>query len=425
MNKTSAQRKQPGSEGNTTLTAFAAALGSTKGLDPIPPDQYLTYQDKRYPLKLRLWAWELSHTVSRNARSPHAVNAKGKALSLKHAAADLEEDLANVHRAWRQLENEGRVRRTRDGRLILVADFDLKNDGEDEAKEIVCTSFKIGYIQRDLAKLAPELRQEFLRLEKEDDDLFRFAHRAEIAALRFKFDQRQNSRYAAFGLELRRQEHGKPEERKRRAEWLQAVLPFVENLVLTIESQGLHKPPLKPALTIPPIISSEVLSELASAPHPSPTETPHKELCGHLAAIAKAQRPMLGKPNAQTLANFWNLFQKKKPDGTVQELADSVVSLVKENSGITTWGGVFTEFRDSGEAAPPIVQPTPQRIRYEETREEKIMHLETALETALAIANDKSGKYPPAERTHQRERLQAFRAELAALNNGAGAAGGA
>src|SRR5512132_958284 len=92
----------------TTHEALMRAMGSTKGFDPMPPDQYLSYQDKRYPLKIRFWAWLCAHTIRLGHRSPWAVGRKGQELHIEHAAADLDVDVANLREARRELEAEHR-----------------------------------------------------------------------------------------------------------------------------------------------------------------------------------------------------------------------------------------------------------------------------------------------------------------------------
>jgi hypothetical protein len=88
-----------GSSSHQQNVELMREIGSTKGYDPMPPDQYLTYQNKRYPPKLRLWAWMLSKTIRQGHRSAYAVEEHGKGLTIQHGAADLDMDEGDVRRA--------------------------------------------------------------------------------------------------------------------------------------------------------------------------------------------------------------------------------------------------------------------------------------------------------------------------------------
>lgn len=123
-NKSERKTPQPGE-----LARLARELGSPRGVDPIPPDQYLTYMGDEHPETLRLWAWVLSKTIRLGHRRASCVDERGRPLRLSDAARELEIGEANVRRAWRWLEAQGRVRR--DGsRLVLTGEI---TRGEEKA----------------------------------------------------------------------------------------------------------------------------------------------------------------------------------------------------------------------------------------------------------------------------------------------------
>lgn len=156
------------------LKRLAAELGSPRGLDPIPPDQYLTFMEPHNPESLRLWAWVLSKTIRLGHRSASCVDERGRALSLADAARELAMDAGSVRRAWRWIESQGKVRRT-GGRLFCAGEI-VK--GEEKAGRAVQP------LPPFLRLLSPELRQQIEALPKE--------RRGELTA---KLEQMQAKRY--------------------------------------------------------------------------------------------------------------------------------------------------------------------------------------------------------------------------------------
>jgi len=146
-----------------SLTAFAEALGSREGVDPIPPSQYLYFLDRDQPALQRVVAWVRSKTIryqqQRNGgdgRSAWCVNSAGKALGLADMARELGMLPPNASRAWKEAEDLGLVRR--DGRkLFLVGDVPKPAVGEQEGK---CYLYR--YLSPSLRRMVeswPEARQ--------------------------------------------------------------------------------------------------------------------------------------------------------------------------------------------------------------------------------------------------------------------------
>lgn len=228
------------------LRKFALDIGSTKGVDPIPPDQYLTLQD--HPLfeqAQRLWAWLLSKTIRYGHRSPHAVDDQFKELWLKHAAADLGMDAGNARRAWRELQAKGRVR-TEGRRLYLNGDVTWPDSNNSDAtpphskakkKRIeVCTDFFPPYLEKQIKQLTPE-RREALSTEYERETTAEGKVRAEaMAAVRSIFDQRKDSVLSRFNVKKRR---GK-KSREAESPLVPLLAEFVQRSVQTPASPDLR-----------------------------------------------------------------------------------------------------------------------------------------------------------------------------------------
>jgi len=249
MNGSQPERKQPQ---QSAWSELARIMGGGFGFDPMPPSQYESYMDARYPPAIRLAAWVRKHTMgtsggkeSCGGRAEYAIDTKGRPLTLKHAAAHLDMDPGNVHRAWKNLETEGWVRRDEKGRLVIVGTFKLPR----LEPEIVCTDNDSDYIQKQLAKLAPHLREELLRLEDADKEFDLQVQRGLIAAKRFIFGQRQNTRWMAFGVKLRRNNYDTEEKQAERAALRDAALPLVEKFVQTIEPEVSYRPSADSAQT--------------------------------------------------------------------------------------------------------------------------------------------------------------------------------
>lgn len=200
-------------------------LGSAKGFDPFPPDQYLSFIDERYPATWRLWAWVLSKTIRQGHRQPYCVDAKGRELRLQHAAADLDMDVSNVYRAWRELESEGRVRRTGEkGKLFICGDVRLpREQGEEEAK-LSCTDNLPPYILLQVKKLPQARQEEFWARRKAEMDRARQLKADVMAAARCIETLLEDNLFASFGVKKIRE----ADRREEPTALVEAILPLVE-----------------------------------------------------------------------------------------------------------------------------------------------------------------------------------------------------
>lgn len=100
------------------LSAFARAIGSPNGVDPIPPEQYLTFLNPEDPPLQQLLAWVRSKTIRLGHRSPFCVDKEARTLTLKDLAQDRGWNISNTHKYWREAEIKGLVRK--DGEQLYL-----------------------------------------------------------------------------------------------------------------------------------------------------------------------------------------------------------------------------------------------------------------------------------------------------------------
>lgn len=214
----------------TPLQQLAALLGS-KNTHPIPPDQYTTYQDKRYSPAIRLWSLLVQCSIApKHQQGPATYH--GQPLTLAVISHILRMDPGTTRLAWRQLERENRVRKEKDGTLWISGDFKL---GEEEANKKGCTTFFPQYYQKQINKLEKSLREKFIAEELADRERRALITADLIAASRFIFDQRQNSRFQAYGVKIIREQQkakrGKEQEKAARDSRVLTILPELEKVV--------------------------------------------------------------------------------------------------------------------------------------------------------------------------------------------------
>lgn len=146
--------------GNTehANTELMRAMGSKKGSDPIPPDQYLCFLTSKDP-EQQFLAWVRSKTIRHKHRSPHCVDERGHPLSLSHAAADLRWSLSYASRICSSLKAKGLVDKDEAGKIYLCGSVPpLK-----EELQKFCTGNLPEYILKQINNFTPVKRAEFER----------------------------------------------------------------------------------------------------------------------------------------------------------------------------------------------------------------------------------------------------------------------
>lgn len=193
---------------------LAKAMKTKKGFDPMPPDQYLTYRDRRYPPAVRLWAWIISKTMRLGHRSPFCVDGQGRDLSLSDAYRELGLDRSLARRALKELESEGRVQ-LQGYRIHLTADFQLKSVEaviEDlKLERAICTNHIPPYVLLKLKKLPGYVQKRFWAWREDFEDRSRFAHRELLALQRIIEQREEDTVFAEFGLARKHQKKRRPD----------------------------------------------------------------------------------------------------------------------------------------------------------------------------------------------------------------------
>ena len=378
-----AQRKPIAAEGETPNRSSVQQLMHDMGarsFDPMPPDQYLSYLDRRYSPAQRLWAWLLAKTIRRGHRSPYAVDERGNDLYLKHAAAELQMDPGNARHAWRQLENEGRAK-VEGRRLCLCGTVKPKADFPANKKRSgVCTSTFPPYIANQINKLNPEVKAEFFaRYEQEDKRQSAFTADL-VAGVRTIFDLRKDTVLSEFGIKKKREKKRRDPKRSLAPLLLPVVAEYVQTSIpgfVQTSPEGAYTAKNGSVQTPPSLLSSEsreVLRTAAasslvdSAPpramaaaagaNATATKSKTAEAFPFPLALAKARAsfPTVDEPFVLKLAA---IARAERPAITDAELADCVVKKPSQKSEglfLSTVGPrahALNEYHAAPEAAKP------------------------------------------------------------------------
>lgn len=165
----STPRRKPAPGGE--LAALMAEMGSAKGFDPIPPDQYRYFLGKKESPLQRLLALVRSLTLSKGRRSPYCVDEHGRELRLAQLQKLLEMEHGNFNRAVREAKERGLIRvggrdeashRAHPHRVYLCGNV-KESVGYDwgEEKEGVCTDpYSLSPSDRKIVAGWPKEQQE-------------------------------------------------------------------------------------------------------------------------------------------------------------------------------------------------------------------------------------------------------------------------
>lgn len=214
---------------NLTL---AKAMGSKRGYDPMPPDQHEWQRAEGEPPLYRLWSWMCGHTIRLGYRSAYAVDAVGKSLGLKDAAKDLDLDLGQLSKVWKQGEEAGLWRRSGAELHLNGGVTAAQVLGARAKRQLDCT---VNLSQADLLKIQdwPSEKQKEFRAAWDPAQEYRSKLEAQkIAEARAACDEIEDTIRRAFSLEKKRM----PKRRLEGLEFPQALLPFVQST--TVPSNG-------------------------------------------------------------------------------------------------------------------------------------------------------------------------------------------
>jgi hypothetical protein len=173
-------------------------MGSKKGGDPIPPDQYLCFLTSKDP-RQRALAWVRSKTIRHKHRSPFCVDEQGKVITLSHMALDFGWDLGFASRIMSQLEAMKLVAKDGLGRICLCGEVPDLID-QRELDPLDCTVNLPPYIQLQINNLTPVRRAAFERKWKAFSDFTEAVKRDAIAAARSASAPFESRLFAEFDL---------------------------------------------------------------------------------------------------------------------------------------------------------------------------------------------------------------------------------
>jgi hypothetical protein len=140
-------KKEYSSELQASAMDLMKAIKSPDGYEPVPWTQIRYHTGPGHPLKVRLLAHILAHTVRKGHFSPFAIligkDGERTEMRLENFEKLLGTDMANVRRAWRELVEDGCTRNGSKsegaGRLYICGNVP-KPKGEDQAKSQVSTN---------------------------------------------------------------------------------------------------------------------------------------------------------------------------------------------------------------------------------------------------------------------------------------------
>jgi len=222
------------------VRALMKEIGSPDGFDPLPPGQHRWMMDPDVVPLHRMWGWMIGHTVHWGHRSPYAIDKQGQELHIEHVAKDLELELPNAYRYWRQGVERGiwRFGKPSEGvrRLYLtgkVPKFKRRTEGDEKTVQTIFPA----HILKQINDLSPEHKKALRDSLETERKLEKDVQAALVAANRAVFIQRQDSIYGQYGVNPARQEHIKPGEKPEDAEARRArIEPIKAQVELYVET---------------------------------------------------------------------------------------------------------------------------------------------------------------------------------------------
>jgi hypothetical protein len=176
-------------------------MGSQKGSDPIPPDQYLHFLTDSDPQK-RLHAWVLSKTIRFGHRSPYCVDEKGKTLGLKDAAAEFGWGITHARQTWAKLQKRGLVRKDEDEKLWLCGTVPPASEIADE-DDANCTVCFPEYVGEQIQQLSEDERERLLAGYERLNELKRRIQADAMALVRLRQDELSRQFFGGFNIDLK------------------------------------------------------------------------------------------------------------------------------------------------------------------------------------------------------------------------------
>ena len=213
---------------------LAQAMGSKKGYDPIPPDNYRYFLTGSDGVQAVL-AWVRVHTIGQGYRSPFAVAKTGgrpltKADLARHC---FQGDRGHACRAWSLAEDSGLVKTDQNGRLCLCGHVKPAQNGEETAKNVLPVQAALpAYLIEKIRSLS-QGDQKAITAELTEAHTFRQAlERDALSAARNHVDRIEDSILQSYGIAKIRRNYENNHPRAKKPE----PSPFLQlNLLLVPE----------------------------------------------------------------------------------------------------------------------------------------------------------------------------------------------
>jgi hypothetical protein len=201
------------------------AMKSTRGFDPMPPDQHEWQQEEGEPPLYRLWSWMCGQTIRQGRRREFAVDEQGNPRRLKDAARDLRMDLPQVSKLWAWGEKKGLWHRNGGPELYLNGNVTASQVGEANRGRTVSCTDNLTKAQLLILQGRPKDEQERFRAVWGTAQEFRKAYLArKMAEGRDTCDGIDDNILRAFELPKTRLDKPEPEP----VELPQLLLQFVQ-----------------------------------------------------------------------------------------------------------------------------------------------------------------------------------------------------
>lgn len=340
-----------------TPTELMRMLKSSKGYDPIPPDQYLTYQDARYPPPIRLWAWLLSKTIrSGHRKSRCATDNAGRPLMLADAARDLGMNSGTASRGWAELERERRVEKV-DGKYLAIAgDVELAPGEVMQIPERKPKPMFADYIMRQIEKLPAEKQAALLTRAKDLESTTKRLQADAMAAVRAAVDDREQELFSEFGIALQ----SKP-PRREESEFVKTLADYVHNRLDIVYTESCtQSASLLKSLEVntesyppPPTPSSEQETAMRM---PTTAVNPPKTLMPELPLTLEALRQRFTTSTIETAVRLFeaSVTALQSLDARRIEVSDETLAkaIIASNSEVPSQRSVGLYFRN----VPAIMQ---------------------------------------------------------------------
>lgn len=362
------------------LAQLMKEMGSTKGFDPIPPDQYLFFRNDSDP-EQRVLAAARATTIRQGYRRPFMADGQGRPLSLNEIAKLVGMDPRNLTNTMKSLCDKGLIRvEKKPYRVMLCGKITHKTaklvtDVESltyvrTKSEKSWTRYEIPSYSLRLIQTWPKDRQEvFFRKHK---DWWERTRELELEAMTFAriiSSQEEDTLFSEFGLQKKRKTQVIPDVEKAKGNKKGTIMrqtpknrfPRMTASLLSLEGISTEKTILRP--------SSSKQLESKSNNHPSKptTKNPDPELLTILEALQK-----YGPCDLDAAQQLLTSCRKETAGATVRAILEAV--------NVKSWrmnGRVKNKIGFLLSAVPKMFSAAVLQVQEEQAQELKAQELQS------------------------------------------------